>query len=312
MSRSVLLVCALLGSAAAASAQAPPAPLPASLSGSAAVPPVPVPAAPAAAAAPAAPPPQETLQSFDPGRAELDWSQGRWKVVAGDVVLKDFGPRQEEARAALRLVRELRLSQRGTVGTPGPVMEYWLADGRAPQGLVPALHPVSLDADSLRVEQVQGQWCVRDNARVLFTFGTHADEAREALAVIRRHGFTQVGSLGRGTPDMLVFLGGTAQLSSPARLTPPTFPSRVVPPAHEAAPAIRQAGFSPNGGDGGAVTRPGCGSPPGRPGRRPTRGRGRRSAPPPCPSAGSRPGRTPRPARTRRPTGCRSTGSTSR
>ena len=262
MWRPVLLVSALLGGAAAASAQAPPGPLPASLARPGALPAVPAPGGRADAAAPGdgagapavAPPPQETLQSFDSGLAELQWTDSRWQLVAGGVVLKDFGPRQEEARAALRLLRQLGLTQRGTVGTPRAVMEYWLAGGRAPQGLVPGLHPVALDVDSLRAEQVQGQWCVRDNSRVLFTFGAHGDEARQALAVIRRHGFTQVGSLGRGLPDMLVFLGGTTQLPGPARLTSATFPSRVVPPAHEAGPAIRQAGFSPDETAGGVVT----------------------------------------------------------
>ena len=262
MWRPVLLVSALLGGAAAASAQAPPGPLPASLApmalpsvlapgggaGAAAAP------SPGAAAPAAASPPQEALQSFDPGRAELQWTDRRWQLVAGDVVLKDFGPHQEEARAALRLVRQLGLTQRGTVGTPRPVMEYWLAGGRAPQGLVAGLHPVALDAASLRVDQVQGQWCVRDNSRVLFTFGAHGDEARQALAVIRRHGFTQVGSLGQGVPDMLVFLDGTTQLPGPGRFPSSTFPSRVVSPSHDAGAGIRQAGFSPDERDGGVVT----------------------------------------------------------
>jgi hypothetical protein len=139
-------------------------------------------------------------------------------------------------------------------------MEYWLADGRAPQGLVPGLHPVPLDPDALRVEQVQGQWCVRDNSRVFFTFGAHADEARQALAVVRRHGFTQVAYLGRGVPDMLVFLGGPGQLPAapsthaPSQPAPTAFPSRVVPPAHEPGPAVRQAGFSAEEPNGGVVT----------------------------------------------------------
>ena len=258
MWRSVLLVSALLGGAVAASAQAPPGPLPASLgraaplpSAAATVPAAPTPGGATTAAAPPAAP--EALQSFDSNRAEVQWTGGRWQVVAGGVVLKDFGARQEEARTALRLMRQLRLTQHGTVGAPRPVMEYWLADGRAPQGLVRDLHPLPLDPNSLRVEQVQGQWAVRDNTRVLFTFGARADEARQALAVIQRHGFTQVGVLGPGVPDMLVFLGGPARLPASAQMASPAF-SRVVPPAHEPGPAVRQAGFSAAETNGGIIT----------------------------------------------------------
>jgi hypothetical protein len=243
MWRPILLACALLGGALPASAQTPPGPAPSA------------PPAETAPPAPAAPAPPEALQSFDWTRAELQWNGKRWQVVAGGVVLKDFGARQEEACAALRLVRQLRLTQHGAVGTPRPVMEYWLADGRAPQGLVTGLHPIPLDPATLRVELVQGQWCVRDNTRVLFTFGPHADDANQALAVIRRYGFTQVGFLGRGVPDMLVFLGSTAPTAATGADRPaPTPFSRVVPPAHPPGQAVRQAGFSAGQPDGGVVT----------------------------------------------------------
>jgi hypothetical protein len=58
----------------------------------------------------------------------------------------------------------------------------------------------------VRVEQVQGQWCVRDDYRVLFNFGLQAGDAQLALAVIRKYGFTQLGTLGPATPSMMLFL----------------------------------------------------------------------------------------------------------
>jgi hypothetical protein len=57
------------------------------------------------------------------------------------------------------------------------------------------------------VEQTQGQWCVRDNNRVLFGFATHESDARNALAIIHKYGFTQIGFLGDTGPSMLVLLG---------------------------------------------------------------------------------------------------------
>jgi hypothetical protein len=101
------------------------------------------------------------------------------------------------------------------------VLEYWLSDGHAPQGAVSGLRTANFDAASLKVEQMQGQWCVRDNFRVLFGFGTHEGEAREALAVLRRYGFNQLGLVGRGSPSMLVLLGNSAPVPAQAPLHGP-------------------------------------------------------------------------------------------
>jgi hypothetical protein len=188
----------------------PPAPAPAA--------PGPVPAAATGAVqAPGAPPAPggnapapalaENLRSFDPQTAELTWSDRHWRLTAGGAALKDFGPHEAEARQALRLIRDLHLNQYGTVGGPEPVMEYWLSDGHAPQGLAGRLRTLPFDAAGLRVEPFQGQWCLRDSQRILFNFGQRAADARQALGVVRKYGFTQVGMVGQASPTMLVFLG---------------------------------------------------------------------------------------------------------
>ncbi len=156
---------------------------------------------------------KENLRTFDPQRVERQWHNGGWRLVAGDTILKEFS-RDTEAQQALRIIQELHLNQHGTVGTPQPIMEYWLADGQAPQGMTPGFHPAPFDAHSLRVEQVQGQSCVRDNLQVLFNFGAHADEAQQALAVIRKYGFTQVGYVGQPRPIMLVFTTSGTSLAN--------------------------------------------------------------------------------------------------
>jgi hypothetical protein len=148
----------------------------------------------------------ENLQRFDPDTLVLTWSNNRWLLSAGNVVLKDFGRKESEGRQAMRLARSLRLNQYATIGSPAPVMEYWLSDGRAPCGIVPGYPVVSFDADSLHVESAVGQWCVRDSRRVLFNFGSRPDDARQALAVLRKYGFSQVITVGQMTPSMFVFL----------------------------------------------------------------------------------------------------------
>ena len=181
----------------APTAGTPPGPPPPSVRDAAAVPvPAPQPA----------PPPVEDLRSFDPMRVELQWASNNWRLLADGAILKDFGRHEAEARQAIRVIRELRLTQHGTVGSPSPLMEYWLSDGRAPQGHVTGLHAQALDPATLRAEQTQGQWCLRDARRVLFNFGLHGDDALRACDLLRKYGFTQVATLDPLTPSMMVFL----------------------------------------------------------------------------------------------------------
>jgi hypothetical protein len=159
---------------------------------------------------PAAADPPENLTTFDNQQTEIQWLDGRWQLRAGTVWLKDFGRHEAEAREALRIIRELKLTQVGSLGYPRPVLEYWLANGRAPANTNIGLRTTAFDRENLRVEQVQGQWCLRDARQVLLSFGYGEADARLALAIIRKYGFDQVGYLGRPAPVMILFLAGKA------------------------------------------------------------------------------------------------------
>jgi hypothetical protein len=187
-------------------------------------------AGPAFAQNPASPPsasaPLERLVTFDYHLARLDWTGGRWQLWAGPIWLKDFGRHEAEAREALRIVRDLRLTQHGTIGTPQAVMEYWLSAGQAPHESVPGMHLTAFEPDSLRVELIHGQWSLRDASRVLFSFGLHEDQAQQALAIVHRYGFNQVGFLGSSVPDMVYFLAGPSRSSQPSLSKLPSLASR--------------------------------------------------------------------------------------
>src|SRR5579884_3663740 len=210
---------------------------------------------PALTPTPAAAPPAplvEKLAPLDPQKSEVSWNGHNWQLVADGKVLRDFGRREADAREALWAVRGLNLTQHGTLGAG---LEYWLSDGHAPAGHVAGLRPLSIDLPTLRVEQTQGQWCLRDRQRVLFNFGLRDDDARTALAVIRKYGFSQVATIGQGAPEMVVFLGGardqsvlgglSAAPAGPATpaLHPPTPPAPASPAAQAAA---RQAAATPD------------------------------------------------------------------
>lgn len=159
----------------------------------------------------------EKLVKFDYRQAQLRWSDDHWQLRAGELVLKDFGRRETDGRDVLRLVRELRLNQWGTIGSPKPVMEYWLADGKPPKGPVFGVSPHPIDPDTMHVEQSQGMWVVRDATHPLFNFGDAEAEAKQALAVIQRYRFSQVGTVGRGAPNMMLFFASASD-SAPVQI----------------------------------------------------------------------------------------------
>jgi hypothetical protein len=148
---------------------------------------------------------KEKLVTFPIELAEIRREGGKWFLWAGDLRLKDLGPQEADAREVLRLVRYFHLNQWGTVGHPLPIMEYWLSDGRAPQKMRAAFFP--FDAESLKVEDAPEQYLLRDAKRTLFAFGSRED-ADQALAVIRKYGFTEIGYVGGGVPVMIIFVAG--------------------------------------------------------------------------------------------------------
>jgi hypothetical protein len=148
----------------------------------------------------------QSVSTFDYRLAEVRWNDHRWELWAGEVFLKDFGRREADARQALRLIQNFRLTQHGTIGTPRPVMEYWLADGKAPVAFGAGLRTEPFDFATLRVQQIEKQWCVRDQQHVLFNFGSHGEEAQQALEIIRHYGFDEIGTLGQPVPTMMYLL----------------------------------------------------------------------------------------------------------
>lgn len=195
------------------------------------------------------------LRPFDCNKTELRRAGDRWVILADGALLKDFGPREAEAREALQIIRGLQLTEYGTVGGPAPVMEYWLTAGHAPYAADAGLRVVPIDLNTLQVYEADGQWGLRDGHRVFFTFGANRDDANHALDVIRHYGFTKLGCVGRFAPAMVYFLGSQAdqhrpsvppqQAGAPARPAQPPGQSKGGPP-----PGVTQTSVPPAAPDG--------------------------------------------------------------
>ena len=148
----------------------------------------------------------EQLTSFDPMTLQIERRGEQWVILAGQQLLKDCGRREQEAYQVFHLIQQLGLSQRGVVGSPQPIIEYWLVGSEPPRTLPRGLRMLPIDLATLRVEQSQGFWVLRESTRVLLNFGTSESAARQALAVIQKYGFNRVGVVGQAVPLMLLFV----------------------------------------------------------------------------------------------------------
>jgi hypothetical protein len=160
------------------------------------------------------------LLHFDSHLADVQAANGRWFVVAGGTHIKDLGTSETDARQALRLIRDLGLNEYGTVGKPQPILEYWLSNGRAPRVALASQRQVSFDLQKLRAEVSAGRWCLRDDRQLLFGFGFSGDDARQALAVLKRYGFNRVAYIGEPVPVMMILLSCPEQPFGPQSPSP--------------------------------------------------------------------------------------------
>jgi hypothetical protein len=187
-------------------------------------------AAPADPAAPAPPgqaaPQPDGVVRFDVNRAEVRYQEGRWILVAGETFVKDFGDNSTAARLALNSVRWLNLNELAWVGQPQPSVEFFLANGRAPEGLIgSAVDLVGFAPERLVVKQQGDVWWLADAQRLLLPFADHKEHAERTLALIRQYHFNQVAFLERPPAPLVLFLHGAAN----AHRTPTMEPVKLHP-----------------------------------------------------------------------------------
>ena len=60
---------------------------------------------------------------------------------------------------------------------------------------------VAFDPKRVRLSKIKGSWKIVSGRHRLFDIGQSEADARQALAVIRRHGFSQACSVGRSDAD---------------------------------------------------------------------------------------------------------------
>lgn len=143
---------------------------------------------------------------FDPHAVEVRREGPRWQLWAGKTMLKDFGPYRDRAYEARRYIAELNLTERGAIGTPEPVMEYWLTNGEAPPLPAFSRNVIPFEPEALTVRSENGAYYLGNQRHLLFNFGPHSQDAQQALAVVKKYGFNEISLIGSPNPSMTVLL----------------------------------------------------------------------------------------------------------
>ena len=148
---------------------------------------------------------KEDCISFDYRKATVKNVGGRWKIVVGSMWLKDFGNSEREARQALRIIKHYCMNKQDYVGRPGPSMEYYLVNGRAPTGSLSGEDCVRFNPAKIAVKKIGGRWKIVEGTRTIMDFGVKGGEARMAVKIIKKYGFDRICFVGRPDPSMTYF-----------------------------------------------------------------------------------------------------------
>jgi len=154
---------------------------------------------------------------LDAGSVMLKRLGGSWQVWAGQRLVRDLGNDETSAKDVTRLLRELRPTEWARIGSPRPVVEYGLINGRPPVvGGFPKM-TTPIDRRAVRVEAVKGVWCLRDDDCILFNFGANRADAEQALAVVRKYGFNRVGLVGPPSAPAMAYFFAALEADKAAR-----------------------------------------------------------------------------------------------
>ncbi len=140
---------------------------------------------------------------FDPAKLTIQayGSSGQYRLIEGSKALLLF-PNKAEAEKSMELIKKYQLNKQCFVGRPNPSMEYWTKGNAAPAGAQAGEDCIGFTPGNLKVQKIGSNWKITDGSSLLFDFGSAEKEARMALAIIKKYGFTRTCYVGRPDPSL--------------------------------------------------------------------------------------------------------------
>ena len=157
-------------------------------------------------------PQKELLEPIDVHTLSIRRLGGSWQLHSRGTLFQSFGDDRTSAEEVLQMLRTVRPTQWGTIGNQRPIVGYGLANGAVSKFTPIANRRLPIDLRSLRVEQLQGVWVIRDDANILLNFIGDRLGAMQAVAVASKYGFNQLGFVGSPRPLFAYFYAATEGL----------------------------------------------------------------------------------------------------
>jgi hypothetical protein len=144
--------------------------------------------------------PKEDCISFNPRNLKVLGSGKSYKIMDGRSSLFAF-PNKSEADKALEIIRRYGINKTCYVGRPDPSFQYLLKDSNPPSGAASGEDCISFNPDNLEVKSNGRSYTIVDGRSSLFAF-PNKSEADDALALIKKYGFTESCYVGRPDPSL--------------------------------------------------------------------------------------------------------------
>jgi hypothetical protein len=144
---------------------------------------------------------KEDCVSFNPDTTEVKKHKNDWRIVDGDHSMFNFHDKKDEADKALAIIKFYRMNESCFVGRPDPSFSYLKVSGAAPTGAFTGEDCIAFNPAAIEAKKIDGDWKIVQGDNWLFSFGKAKDEAHEAMAIIKKYGFTQACFVGRPGPS---------------------------------------------------------------------------------------------------------------
>jgi hypothetical protein len=140
-------------------------------------------------------PQKEAIARLDVNGLIARRTHDRWVIASGAQTFREFSG-QTDAEEFVRLLRDMKPTDWGTIGTGRTVVEYGLNNGKAQTPSFTPKTAVDIDPATLRIESVRGVWVLRDDENILLNFGKQREDAEQAYGVIHKYAFNRLGQFG--------------------------------------------------------------------------------------------------------------------
>ncbi|MCK6692718.1 MAG: M12 family metallopeptidase [Thermoanaerobaculia bacterium] len=140
---------------------------------------------------------KEDCISFNPNNVTVKQSGAKWLVVDGSHSMYS-APNKAEAEKIVKIIKHYGLNKSCYVGRPDASFEYLLKGNASPSGAFSGEDCLSFNPAKLSIKKEGSQYLLTDGSSRMFMFPNKA-EADQALAMIKKYGFTKTCYVGR--PD---------------------------------------------------------------------------------------------------------------